>query len=309
MSKICITGSAGFLGSHLKKLFKDDYLILPTRKDCDFRRQEMVERYISKEKPDIIISLAARVGGIGYNQENPATLFYDNAIMGINLIHAAYENRVEKFVQIGTICAYPKITPIPFKEENLWNGYPEETNAPYGLAKKMLLVMAQSYRKQYGMNVIYLLPVNLYGEGDNFDPNSSHVIPAMIKKFVDAKKKQEKQVVIWGTGKPTREFLYVGDAAQGIYLATKNYNKPDPVNLGSGMEISILDLAYKIKNLTDYRGEIVLDIEKPDGQPRRCLDTSKALKEFGFKATTNFDEGLRKTIKWWQSTIDTNSQI
>ena len=294
-----ITGSFGFLGKHLQKLFNDDCLILPTREDCDFRRQDMVEWYISKENPDVIINLAARVGGIGYNQQNPATLFYDNAIMGINLIHAAYENRIEKFVQVGTICAYPKITPIPFKEKDLWKGYPEDTNAPYGLAKKMLLVMAQAYRKQFGMNIIYLLPVNLYGEGDNFDPKSSHVIPAMIRKFIEAKDK----VILWGTGMPTREFLYVADCAQAIYLATKNYNKPDPVNLGSGMEISIKDLAYKIRDIIGFKGEIIFDPTKPDGQPRRCLDISKAEKEFGFKAKTSFDEGLKKTILWYQSRL------
>ena len=297
--RILITGGHGFLGKHLSPLFKESVLILPTRKDCDFRRQEMVEWYIGREKPDIILNLAARVGGIGYNRDNPATLFYDNAIMGINLIQAAYENKVEKFVQVGTICAYPKITPIPFKEEDLWNGYPEDTNAPYGLAKKMLLVMAQAYRKQYGMNIIYLLPVNLYGEGDNFNEESSHVIPAMIRKFVEAKELEKNFVVIWGTGTPTREFLYVRDAAEGILLATQNYESGEPVNLGSGMEISIKDLAYKIADIVGFKGKIVFDKTKPDGQPRRSLDVSRAL-QFGFKAKTPFDVGLKRTIEWFQ---------
>lgn len=294
---VLITGGFGFLGKHLRSFFPSS--VIPTREECDFRRQEMVEWYLSKVKPDIIIHLAAQVGGIGYNQENPASLFYDNAIMGINLIHAAYEQKVEKFIQVGTICAYPKFTPVPFKEEELWNGYPEETNAPYGLAKKTLLVMAQAYRKQYGMNIIYLLPVNLYGEGDNFDLQSSHVIPAMIRKLVEAKRKNKPFVELWGTGTPTREFLYVKDCAEAIYKAFLHYDKEDPVNIGSGNEISIKDLAEKIKRLVNYRGGITFNATKPDGQPRRCLDTSKAWKEFGFKATTSFDNGLKNTIEWF----------
>ncbi len=295
--KILICGGHGFLGKHLRELIPN--AICPTHEDCDFRRQWMVEWYLSKNKPNIIINLAARVGGIGYNQENPATLFYDNAIMGINLMNTAFEMEVEKFVQLGTICGYPKFTLVPFKEEDLWNGYPEPTNAPYGLAKKMLLVMAQAYRKQYGMNIIYLLPVNLYGEGDNFNPHNSHVIPAMIRKFVEAVDKGAPKVELWGTGTPTREFLYVKDAARAIYLATENYDKGDPINLGSGQEITIKDLAEKIKLYTGFKGEIVYQTDKPDGQPRRCLDTTKAFKEFGFKAAMPLDEGLRRTIVWY----------
>ncbi len=297
--KVLITGAHGFLGTHLRKFFPE--AITPTHEDCDFRRQDMVEWYLSKKKPDVIIHLAARVGGIGYNQENPATLFYDNAIMGINLMNAAYEMKVQKFVQLGTICGYPKFTPVPFKEDDLWNGYPEPTNSPYGLAKKMLLVMAQAYRKQYGMNIIYLLPVNLYGEGDNFNPHNSHVIPAMIRKFVEAKEKKQPVITLWGTGTVTREFLYVGDCARAIKLATEKYDKGDPINLGSGMEIHIQDLAHKIQDLVGYEGDILFDPSKPDGQPRRCLDTMKAFNEFGFKAMMPLDEGLRRTILWYKS--------
>lgn len=301
---ILITGSSGFLGRHLTPFFKGHNLFLPSHKEYDLTRQEVVEYLISKENPDIIINLAAVVGGIGYNKENPATLFYRNAMIGINLIHAAYENRTEKFVQVGTICAYPKYTPIPFKEEDLWNGYPEETNAPYGIAKKSLLVMLQAYRKQYGFNGIYLLPVNLYGPGDNFNPNSSHVIPALIRRFVKARANNSPEVIIWGTGKATREFLYVEDCAKAIYLATENYNKGEPVNLGSGMEISIKDLAEKIRMYTGYKGKIVFDPSKPDGQPRRMLDTTRADNEFAFMATTTFDEGLVKTINWFKENED-----
>lgn len=303
--KVLITGGFGFLGKHLKKLIP--HAITPTREECDFRRQEMTEWYIGNVRPDIIIHLAASVGGIGYNQDNPATLFYDNIIMGVNLINTAFDLKIEKFVQVGTICAYPKFTPVPFKEENLWNGYPEETNAPYGLAKKSLLVMLQAYRKQYGFNGIYLLSVNLYGEGDNFSNKSSHVIPALIKKFVEAKEVENnlsgfgnsEPVIIWGTGKPTREFLYVGDCADAIYKATLQYNSPEPVNLGSGMEISIRELAHKIADIVGYTGKIEFDLTKPDGQPRRMLDVSKAEKEFKFKANTSFDEGLKKTVDWY----------
>lgn len=291
--RIILTGSHGFLGSHLVPLFKEHKLFLPTHKEIDFKDSKDCDLAVLNQ--DIVVHLAAVVGGIGFNQNYPATLFYDNALMGINLIEAARKAHVKKVVIIGTICAYPKITPVPFKEENIWNGYPESTNASYGLAKKMLLVMLQAYRKQYGFNGIYLLPVNLYGEGDNFNDDSSHVIPALIKKFVNAK----DEVVIWGTGTPTREFLYVKDAAQGIYLATKNYEGGEPVNLGSGMEISIKDLAYKIAGIVGYKGRIVFDKSKPDGQPRRSLDTTRAL-QFGFKAKTSFDDGLRQTIKWYQ---------
>lgn len=299
--KILITGAHGFLGSHITERLKDHHnLILPHRYQADFRSQEVCEWVLNTERPDVIIHLAATVGGIGYNQNNPASLFYDNAIMGINLMHSAYVAGVEKFVTIGTVCAYPKHTPVPFKEEDLWIGYPEETNAPYGLAKKMLLVQSQSYRKQYGFNAIYLLPVNLYGEGDNFDPSSSHVIPALIRKFIDAQDTQAPHVTVWGSGEATREFLYVKDAAEAILLAVEKYNKPDPVNIGSSNEISIKDLALLIKKIVGYEGEIIFDTSKPDGQPRRKLDTTKAEWEFGFVSKTSFEEGLKETVKWYQ---------
>ena len=301
--KILVTGGAGFLGSFLlSKLINErgvdrENIRVPRSKDLDLRRWENCVKAV--KDIDIVIHLAAKVGGIGYNMKYPATLFYDNAIMGIQLMEAARQEGVEKFVAIGTICAYPKFTPVPFKEEDLWNGYPEETNAPYGLAKKMLLVQAQAYRQQYGFNAIYLLPVNLYGPGDNFDPEQSHVIPALIKKMFDAKLEKRKEVVVWGTGKATREFLYVEDAAEGIILATERYNKPEPVNLGSGFEISIKELAELIAELVGFDGEIKWDTTKPDGQPRRCLDTSKAKKEFGFKAKVDLREGLKRTIEWY----------
>ena len=252
---------------------------------------------------DIVIHLAARVGGIGFNKKYPATLFYDNAIMGIQLMEAARQARVQKFVQVGTVCAYPKYTPVPFKEENLWEGYPEETNAPYGIAKKILLVQAQAYREQYGFNVIYLLPVNLYGPRDNFHPEYSHVIPALIKKILDAKESGEDHVTLWGTGKPTREFLYVEDAAEGIILAAEKYNKKDPVNLGSGWEISIKDLAELLLELIGFNGEIRWDTSKPDGQPKRRLDVSRAQYEFGFKAKVDLKEGLKRTIDWYKANV------
>jgi GDP-L-fucose synthase len=301
--KMLITGGAGFLGSHLVEQLLDkgvprENLRIPRSKDTDLRIWENCVQTV--QDIDIVIHLAAKVGGIGYNQNNPATLFYDNAIMGIQLMEAARREGVKKFVQVGTVCAYPKFTPVPFKEEDLWNGYPEETNAPYGLAKKMLLVQAQAYRQQYGFNAIYLLPVNLYGPRDNFDPAASHVIPALIKKFIDAKRKGEGIVEVWGTGKATREFLYVEDAARGIALATEYYNKAGPINLGSGMEISIRDLVMLIVELTHYSGEIMWDTSKPDGQPRRCLNISKAAKKFGFQAKTDFKTGLENTIKWYK---------
>ena len=251
------------------------------------------------KKGDIIIHLAANVGGIGYNREFPADLFEDNILMGTFMMMAAREAKVEKYVALGTICAYPKFTPVPFKEENLWNGYPEETNAPYGLAKKMQLVQSEAYRQQYGFNSIFLLPVNLYGPGDNFDPKSSHVIPALIRKFVEATVKNENEVVVWGSGKASREFLYVDDAAEGIIKAAEKYNKSEPVNLGAGFEITIKDLANLLKKLTGYKGKIVWDREKPDGQPRRMLDVTRAKREFGFTASTSFEDGLRKTIEWY----------
>lgn len=300
--KIVVTGGAGFLGKHLvKRLEKEDpaQIIVPRSSEMDLRDPRVCFELFSGK--DIVIHLAANVGGIGYNLENPATLFYDNIIMGTHTFHEAWRAGVEKFVAIGTICAYPKFAPIPFKEEDLWNGYPEETNAPYGLAKKMQLVQAQAYRQQYGFNGIYLLPVNLYGSGDNFDPGSSHVIPALIEKFVRAKQTNAPEVVVWGTGTPTREFLFVEDAAEGIVLATQRYNGSEPVNLGSSFEISIGELAKTVAEVVGFTGKIIFDSSKPDGQPRRKLDVTRAEKEFGFRSQTPFSEGLRKTVEWYQA--------
>jgi len=304
--KIIVTGGAGFLGKFVvKKLVekrcKD--IFVPKIEEYDLRDFEAIKRMYSTAKADIVIHLAATVGGIGANIENPGNFFYDNLVMGIQLIEQARLNGIEKFVALGTVCAYPKLTTVPFKEKNLWNGYPEETNAPYGLAKKMLLVQSQAYRQQYGFNSIFLLPVNLYGPGDNFNPKSSHVVPSLIKRFYEANINNDPEVVVWGTGKATREFLYVKDCAEGIVLGTELYDKSDPVNIGTGLENPIKDLAEKIKILIDYRGKIVWDITKPDGQPRRCLDTSRAEKEFGFKAKTNFEEGLKKTIEWYINSL------
>ena len=296
--RVLVTGGAGFLGSVLVERLEGisaEEIRVPRSRDLDLRRwDDCVE---AVEDVDIVIHLAARVGGIGYNMANPGSLFYDNAVMGIQLMEAARQASVEKFVAVGTICAYPKFTPVPFREEDLWNGYPEETNAPYGLAKKMLLVQAQAYRQQNGFNAVYLLPVNLYGPGDNFDPASSHVIPALIKKFVEAVESDAESVEVWGTGAASREFLYVDDAAEGIALAAERYDKPDPVNLGAGFEITIRDLATLIGGIVGFTGEIVWDTEKPDGQPRRCLDVSRAEREFGFRAKTGFEDGLRATIE------------
>jgi len=305
--RIIVTGGAGFLGKYVVKKLKEEgcaKVFVPEKKDYDLRKLESVEKLYKDAKADIVIHLAAVVGGIGANRENPATFFYDNLMMGVQLIEQARLNNIEKFVAIGTICSYPKFTPVPFKEENLWNGYPEETNAPYGLAKKMLLVQSQAYRAQYGFNSIFLLPVNLYGPGDNFDPKSSHVIPSLIKKFHEGKTNHSSKVVVWGTGRATREFLYVEDCAEAIILAAKKYNKSEPVNIGAGFEISIKDLVYKIKNIIRYKGNIVWDTSKPDGQPRRRLDTSKAEREFGFKAKIDFDFGLKKTIDWYVSSLE-----
>jgi GDP-L-fucose synthase len=309
--KILITGGAGFFGSQvvrrlLEKGADRENILVPRSKEIDLRRWENCIRVVKNR--DMVIHLAAKVGGIGYNQAYPADLFYDNAIMGIQLMEAARQENVGKYVVAGTICAYPKFTPVPFREENLWEGYPEETNAPYGLAKKMLLVQSQAYRAQYGFNSIYLLPVNLYGPGDNFNPESSHVIPALIKKFTEAKQNGDPFVEVWGTGAASREFLYVEDAARGLVLAAERYNKPDPVNLGSGMEITIRDLVVLINELTGYEGEIHWDTSKPDGQPKRCLDVSRAKREFGFEAAMPFREGLQRTIVWYdehQSEVDT----
>jgi len=300
--KVIVTGGAGFLGKFVIKKLKDKNckdIFIPKIEEYDLKNLETIKKMYRDARADIVIHLAAVVGGIGANRENPGSFFYDNLIMGIQLMEQARLTGIEKFVALGTICAYPKFTPVPFKEENLWNGYPEETNAPYGLAKKMLLVQSQAYRKQYGFNSIFLLPVNLYGPGDNFDPKSSHVIPALIKKFHDAKINNQSEVIVWGTGKATREFLYVEDCAEAVVLATEKYDKQDPVNIGAGFEISIKDLAEKIKKIVDYKGKIIWDTSKPDGQPRRCLDTSKAYAEFGFKAKVSFDEGLKKIIDWY----------
>jgi GDP-L-fucose synthase len=301
-TRFLVTGGAGFLGSHVvEKLRARGYteIFVPRSREYDLTNLQDVKRVLDDATPDIIIHLAAVVGGIGANRERPGEFFYKNLIMGAQLMEQARLHSVVKFVAIGTICAYPKFTSIPFKEEGLWNGYPEETNAPYGLAKKMLLVQAQAYRDQYGFTAIYLLPVNLYGPGDDLDPSSSHVIPALIKKCCDAITTGQREIVVWGTGKATREFLYVEDAAEGIVLATERYNKLDPVNLGAGFEISINDLVHLIAKLTSFAGTITWDTTKPDGQPRRRLDTSKAEREFGFKATTSFEAGLRKTIEWY----------
>ena len=304
--RIVVTGGAGFLGGYilegLRKRGCEDILV-PKIEDYDLVNLEDVMRMYDNMKPDIVIHLAAVVGGIGANREHPGEFFYKNLMMGVQLIEQGRVRAIEKFVAIGTICAYPKFTPVPFKEEELWNGYPEETNAPYGLAKKMLLVQSQAYRAEYGFNSIFLLPVNLYGPGDNFDPASSHVIPALIKKCVDAIEAGADHIDCWGTGRVSREFIYAADAAEGILLATEHYNGDEPVNVGAGFEITIKDLAEKIAELTGFEGELRWDSSKPDGQPRRCLDTSRAKEYFGFEARTDFDEGLEATIKWYREQL------
>lgn len=302
--RILLTGSSGFLGLHLTRKLKEKgvkKLFTPRSKEYDLRKLEACKQVV--KGMDLVIHLAGFVGGIGLNMERPGEMFYDNIRMGIFLIDEARKAGVEKFVAIGSICCYPKFTPVPFKEEDLWTGYPEETNAPYGLAKKMLLVQSQAYRQQYGFNSIFLLPVNMYGPGDNFNPKSSHVIPALIKKFFDAKIKNENNVVIWGTGKATREFLYVEDAADGIILATERYNKSYPVNLGAGFEISIKDLAKLIARMVGFGGKLVWDASKPDGQPRRMLNTKRAKREFDFVAKTSFERGLKKEIEWYERNV------
>jgi len=304
--RIMVTGGAGFLGSFIVKTLRARGcrdIFVPREKEYDLVDGAAVRRAYEDSRPQVVIHLAARVGGIGANRENPGKFFYDNLMMGAQLMEEARLRGVEKFVALGTICAYPKFAPVPFREEDLWNGYPEETNAPYGIAKKMLLVQAQAYRRQYGLNSIFLLPVNLYGPGDNFDPGSSHVVPALIRKCVEAARRGDKSVPVWGTGKATREFLYVEDCAEAVVLATERYESPEPVNIGAGFEISIKDLAEKIAALAGFKGVLEWDASKPDGQPRRMLDTSRAEREFGFKARTGFDEGLRRTVEWYKSSL------
>jgi len=304
--RVLVTGGAGFLGWYVVEGLRArgcTDIIVPRSADCDLVQAEAVKRLFREVRPHVVIHLAARVGGIEANRQNPGRFFYENLMMGMQVMEEARLAGVRKFVAIGTICAYPKFTPIPFKEEDLWNGYPEETNAPYGLAKKMLLVQAQAYRQQYGFPAITLFPVNLYGPRDNFDLETSHVIPAMIRKFVEARRAGRSEVTLWGTGKPTREFLFVRDAAEGVLLAAERYDGREPVNLGAGFEISIADLAGLIAKLTRYAGRVVWDASRPDGQPRRCLDVTRAEKEFGFRASTLFEEGLRETIAWYESSL------
>ncbi len=302
--RVVVTGGAGFLGGFvLDKLRARGYtnLFVPRRKDFDLTVEADVHQLYSRQKPDVVIHLAAEVGGIGANRDNPGRFFFANMAMGLHLIEHARRNRIKKFVQVGTICAYPKFTPVPFRESELWNGYPEETNAPYGVAKKALLVMCEAYRQQYGLNAIYLLPVNLYGPRDNFDLNTSHVIPALIRKCVEARRRGDRQIPAWGTGAASREFLYVEDCAEGLVAAALEYDSPEPVNLGSGREITIRELTETIARLSNFTGEIMWDPSKPDGQPRRCLDVSRAKEAFGFTARTTLEDGLAKTIAWFES--------
>jgi GDP-L-fucose synthase len=299
---VVVTGGAGFLGSFVVEKLRErgaKDIFVPRSKEYDLRDIDSIRRLLRDTRPELVIHLSAVVGGIGANRTHPAEFFYDNLMMSVPLLHESWKAGVQKFVVTGTICAYPKFTPVPFKEKDLWNGYPEETNAPYGLAKKMLLVQSQAYRQQYGFNSVFLLPVNLYGPRDNFNPESSHVIPALIKKCVDAKERGDDHIEVWGTGSATREFLYVEDAAEAIVLASERYNDDEPVNLGSSMEISIRDLVIIIKKTVGFEGEIIWDSSKPDGQPRRSLDTSRAERSFGFHAKTSFEEGMRKTIEWY----------
>jgi GDP-L-fucose synthase len=304
---ITVTGGAGFLGSFVvEKLVARGAtnVFVPRSAEYDLTQPDDLNRLLQDADPHIIIHIAALAGGIGANSDRPAEFFYNNLMMGVPLMHAAYQRRVEKFVALGTICSYPKFAPIPFKEESLWTGYPEETNAPYGLAKSMLLVQSQTYREQYGFNSIYLLPVNLYGPRDNFDLKTSHVIPALIRKFLEAQERGDESVTLWGDGSPTREFLYVQDAAEGILLGAERYNDSEPVNLGSGMEISIKDLAELIGKLTGFEGDFIWDTDKPNGQPRRRLDVTRAKEHFGFEAQMGFEEGLRRTIEWFKTHKD-----
>ncbi|MFZ4793194.1 MAG: GDP-L-fucose synthase family protein [Blastocatellia bacterium] len=303
--RVVVTGGAGFLGSYVTRKLRErgvDNIFIPRSSDYDLVQIEQVRRLYDDTNPDLVIHMAAVVGGIGANRANPGRYFYDNLMMGVQLLDEAWRRNIPKFVGLGTICAYPKFTPVPFREEDIWNGYPEETNAPYGLAKKMMLVQSQSYREQYGYNSIFLLPVNLYGPRDNFDLQSSHVIPALIRKCLEAIDQKAERIVCWGSGRVTREFLHGEDCAEGILLASEQYNSSEPVNLGSGLEISIRDLAEKIAALTGFTGELVWDTSQPDGQPRRCLDVTRAAKEFGFRSRIGFDEGLRETIDWYRET-------
>ena len=305
--RVTVTGGAGFLGTYVVESLKDQgakHVFVPRSREYDLRDLDAIKHMLADSRPNIVIHLAARVGGIGANRNNPAEFFYDNLMMSVPLLHECWKAGIEKFVAVGTVCAYPKFTPVPFSEDDLWNGYPEETNAPYGLAKKMLLVQAQAYRQQYGFNAIFLLPTNLYGPGDKDDLENSHVIPALIRKCFEAKKRGENRIVLWGDGSPTREFLFVADAALGILMAAQHYDKSDPVNIGSSWEISIKDLAETIARLAGFTGEIVWDTDKPNGQPRRKLDTSRAEREFGFVATTPFEEGIKKTIDWYKDIFE-----
>jgi GDP-L-fucose synthase len=302
--RVAVTGGAGFLGTYVVEKLAQctcQNIFVPRKEQYDLRDLHGIRRMYGDASPDVVIHLAGVVGGIGINRERPGEFFFDNLIMGIQLLEEGRRRGIEKFVAIGTICAYPKYTAVPFKEEDLWNGYPEETNAPYGLAKKMLLVQSQAYRQQYGFNSVFLLPVNLYGPRDNFEPSSSHVIPALIRKCVEARERGDRQIVVWGDGSPTREFLFARDAAEGILLATERYNESDPVNLGSEREISIRNLAHMIADLTAFEGELIWDTSKPNGQPRRCLDTSRARRLFGFQARTPFEAGLKETIAWYEA--------
>lgn len=302
--RVVVTGGAGFLGSFVIDALRERGcrdIFVPRSRDYDLVQMEAVQRLYRDARPHLVIHLAARVGGIGANRMNPGKFFYDNLMMGVQLMEVARHVKLEKFVALGTICAYPKFTPVPFKEDDLWEGYPEETNAPYGLAKKMLLVQAQAYRHQYGFNGVVLFPVNLYGPRDNFDLETSHVIPALIRKCLEAKQQGASTIDVWGDGSPTREFLYAADAAEGICLAAEHYDRSDPVNLGSGQEIAIKDLVNLITDLTGFKGEVRWDTNKPNGQPRRCLDTTRARKEFGFRAQTTLEQGIRETITWYQT--------
>jgi len=309
--RILITGGAGFLGTHVVDRFRNagcHKILTPTHDQCDLTDARAVEQLFAEHRPQVLIHLAAAVGGIGANLRNPGRFFYENTIMGLQLIDSARRYQAEKVVVVGTICSYPKLTPIPFREEDLWNGYPEDVTAPYGIAKKAVLVQCQTYREQYGLNAIMLLPVNLYGPRDHFDPENSHVVPAMIRKCVEARDSDQEQVVLWGDGSPTREFLYVEDAADGILKATQHYDKQEPVNLGTGIETSTRELAARIANLVGFNGRIVWDTMRPNGQPRRCVDVSRAERDFGFRAATSLDHGLRRTIEWYLATRPLNTR-